>query len=85
MKLHVTPEYVHVTMPCPLCDGVVLVVTSSELYFFLRVLRTRCQVRDLMVYIEVGRTVASNGDLQDAQVLPVPVPPPVVGKRSARR
>jgi len=29
------------------------------------------QVRDLMVYIEAGRTVAGSGDLQDAQLLPV--------------
>ncbi|KAK9837153.1 hypothetical protein WJX81_006530 [Elliptochloris bilobata] len=45
------------------------------------------QVRDLMVYIEVGRTVSSNGDLQDAQVLPVPAPAPtpVHSRRSARR
>lgn len=45
------------------------------------------QVRDLMVYIEVGRTVASNDDLQDAQVLPVPAPEPmpVQKRRSGRR
>ena len=45
------------------------------------------QVRDLMVFIEVGRTVASNDDLQDAQVLPVPArePTPVQKRRSSRR
>lgn len=85
MKLHDTLDSVQATMLYPLWDGGVLVVICSQAYLLLRVLRTHWQVRDLMVYIEVGRTVASNGDLQDAQVLPVPVPPPVVSKRSARR
>jgi len=39
-----------------------------------------------MVYIEAGRTVAGSGDLQDAQLLPVPAakPAPVRGRRAAR-
>jgi hypothetical protein len=32
------------------------------------------QVRDLMVFIEAGRTIEASGDLKDATVLPVPAP-----------